>query len=211
MKTLKSLVTVSALSLSSLAAAWNGPMPLVEHLSTKGDCQDVEASFNMDKNQIEYDFYDYEAYTDVYQGQSRTRARCTVKVPVQVPYGYQVAVSAAILEYSGYVADGGQGHTAIRYRFEGQSSEGITKSFPQGELSDDDSRIVFAPSNPSFSDCGNRKPVLELVSTITVRAPLDGGEDSDVSFEQGFSTFKQKHFANNHFDFAHKLIFRKCH
>ena len=205
----KIAIVSGLLAVSSSAFAWNHVNPRPEDATSRGDCQDVEVVFNQDKSQLEYDFYDYEAYTDVNQCVSRSRAICKVKVPVEVPAGYQVAVSTAILEYAGYVAGGGQGHTSIRYRIAGHSSEGITKTFPQGELSDGDSRIIYTPNNPRYSGCGEDVE-LELVSTVTVRAPLDGGEDSDVSFESGFSNFKSQHFGRSHFDFAHKLLYKKC-
>ena len=120
-----------------------------------------------------------------------------------------MAVSAAILEYAGYVAEGGQGHPSIRYRLAGQSSDGITKSFPQGPLSDEDTRIIYTPSHYRYSECG-KDVELELKSYITVRAPQDGEEDTDVSFEAGFSTFKDKYFTHSNYDFAHKFHYEKC-
>ena len=208
----KSLMASLFFFVSSNGFSFSSPVPRLDEVSTKGTCNDVEVFYDQEKNQLEYEFLDYEAFTDVNAGVNRVRARCTVEVPVEVPFGYQIAVAAAILEYSGYVAPGGQGYTSIRYRFSGQSSEGITKTFPQGPLSYDDSRIIYAPKPDQlrFSDCSNRKPVLELVSAMTVRAPTDGFEDTDVSFEQGFSTFKDKYFTNNAFDFVHKLKLRKC-
>ena len=89
--------------------------------------------------------------TDIRKDETRVRQECHVTVPVAVPEGYQVAVQAAILEYAGFVAEGGQGHTTLRYRLDGTSSEGITKVFPEGPLSEDDSRIIYTPEYLRFS------------------------------------------------------------
>ena len=111
---------------------------------------EVDVYYNAEKRQLEYAFLDYDAYTTVADGITRVRRRCTVRVPMSVPYGYKVAVSAAILEYSGVIAsEGGQGYTSLRYRFGDQSSTGITRNFTEpGALPQDNSRIIYVRCPP---------------------------------------------------------------
>jgi len=181
---LRQLVITAVAVVGFCQLSWASELtPLVDDVTfgPGSDCQDVVVSYDSDEKKIFYEFLDYEAFTDVASGIYRDSKRCTVNLPIDVPEGYQVAIEELTLEYGGFISEGGQGDTSLRYRFLGETSDGVAKSFPEGPVADE---ITFVPDEVLYSECG-KDVTLELRSRMTVRAPSDGSEDSDIVFEDG--------------------------